>query len=470
MQSLLPPARLLINQGSAMRVTLGSVLLSIVAAALLSIIWPTVALSTLSLVAYAMFLGVLASYNPIAFILTLPLIGLWLTEIVSVYAIEMGAFMQEVGAHGEVTGASSRLTLMHVLVLASTARVAPISNAQECANGIWLAAKRFKYKRLFLWMTVAASLVYLAILLSVGFKNGFPLLTGTDRLAFRVEIEDPIFTSAINNRPVVIGMIGAMYLMGFRGVSAGLVAAFVGVSVLFSEKFTSLVLMIAAFSTPFLLITVAKKGILNLRVFVLPTLVAALITTPVILAVYSAGGDAGGAVEKTLERFALQGQMWFVVDKDFFALLHLDFSSVAAEAFSWVGVVGQDSESVGTQFGRFYVMQHYVENDLLRYMIQYDQGYVFTLMPAWLAAGGYIWALLMAVFSGLVVGAVVRCAVYALTCADYMGQMIANKALLTIISGIISGYSYQIFGYKIFAYFVIAWLLTRWWQRRNLVH
>jgi hypothetical protein len=433
----------------------------------LSTVFVSPLLTSLGLVVYFTFLVVFASTNPISFIIALPLIGLWVTEIISVYAIEMGAFMQEVGSAGSMTGATIRLGLLHVLVLATASHVSFVRDAQACTFSILNAAAYFKHKKPFLWIVVAASSLYLIILLLTGFQNGFPLLTGTDRLTYRAAIEDPVFMSAINNRPVIIGMIGVLYLMGYRYVSVALVAAFIGVSILFSEKFTSLVLMIGGFSIPFLLITIAKNGYLNLKVFVLPLLAAAAITTPVILTVYSAGGDQGGAVEKTLERFALQGQMWFVVDKDFFSYWNFDAASVSAEMKSWIGLIDQDSESVGTLFGRFYVMQHYVENDLLRYMIQYDQGYVFTLMPSWLASGGYLWAALMSSCAGVVVGAIARLTVSSLVQGDYVGQVVLNKAMLTVISGIISGYSYQLFGYKIFGYLVMALALTMLFKRRE---
>jgi len=425
-------------------------------------------ITTLGLVAYFTFLAAFASTNPICFILALPLIGLWLTEIISVYAIEMGAFMQEVGSVGSVTGATVRLGFLHVLVLATASSVAFVRNAQACAFDVLITAANFKYKKLYSWVVVVASCLYLLILLSAGFKNGFPLLTGTDRLAFRAAIEDPVFMSAINNRPVIIGMIGILYLIGYRYASIALVAAFICVSILFSEKFTSLVLMIGGFSIPFLLITIARNGVLNLKVFILPLLAAAAITTPVILAVYSAGGDQSGAVEKTLERFALQGQMWFVVDKDFFSYLNFDATSIAAEMKSWVGLIDQDSESVGVQFGRFYVMQHYVENDLLRYMIQFDQGYVFTLMPSWLASGGYLWAVLMSSCAGAVGGVILRSTISSLLLGDYIGQVVLNKAMLTVISGVISGYSYQLFGYKIFGYLCVAAVSAMMFKGREL--
>jgi len=184
--------------------------------------------------------------------------------------------------------------------------------------------------------------------------------------------------------------------------------------------------------------------------------------------VYSAGGDQSGAVEKTLERFALQGQMWFVVDKDFFSYLNFDATSIAAEMKSWVGLIDQDSESVGVQFGRFYVMQHYVENDLLRYMIQFDQGYVFTLMPSWLASGGYLWAVLMSSCAGAVVGVILRSTISSLLLGDYIGQVVLNKAMLTVISGVISGYSYQLFGYKIFGYLCVAAVSAMMFKGREL--
>ena len=71
-------------------------------------------------------------------------------------------------------------------------------------------------------------------------REGFPLLSGEDRLAFRSALGDPLFETWHSNRIIIALFLGMIAAGGWRLLGLSLLLAHVALSLMFAEKFTSL--------------------------------------------------------------------------------------------------------------------------------------------------------------------------------------------------------------------------------------
>lgn len=303
---------------AVMLILLGGLGLLAVGAALHSSwIW-----AVFALLHYVAVCGVSFRYYPLASILLLWFIFMRLTMMLSGVSIESGAFMPEINMLGEANGALVRLEF----VFATTIFISVLFINRLLKY--FPAPKKDMEARIAQWAYPAFALtIFVCVgILSIGFQNGFPLIEKIDRMVYWGMVESRFLDSFVSNRIILVLLLGVVFT-GCNGLkkylSMALFIMLIVTSVLFSEKFTSLCLMLVYFVTPSFFLRPELVKSLNKRIALLAVAIPAL-TLPFILIAYGVQEDAGKAMNRLMVRATSQSQLWFVEDQETEAAFKLD--------------------------------------------------------------------------------------------------------------------------------------------------
>jgi NADH:ubiquinone oxidoreductase subunit 6 (subunit J) len=289
-----------------------------------------------SLAALGLFLcGVarLFALAPAATLMLLPFVVVQGSVMVSLPAIEGGAFMKEMGQAGEPSPAGAAYVLCSALFLSTAAFVC--SRLRERQPQPWQAVSPVAGgQRLLLCVAVlGGATAVVAWLLATGLRAGFPLLTGTDRFAFRAASADVLTLNFLILKYVLAAALGtsAVWAPGaaWRRAHHAAFMAYVVVSFLFGDKFFIILMAACFYAMPFL---VARR--VDIAAHVRRSLPLALLVfgcaSAVTFFIYSGHGELG--LDRTLQRLgdrvAGQGQLWYLAVRDASALLRLDTPAI----------------------------------------------------------------------------------------------------------------------------------------------
>lgn len=417
-----------------------SSLLAIVASLHPLAIWATVAL-----LIFCLFCVALAKLSGISFIIFSPILALRFTEMLSGASIEAGAFMDGSGAYGYPTGAFSRLLVIYVFTFSFGALVCEILAPYLLQKSNQQSRHDLRWLWLGLLAIVGLSSLYLFY---VGVSSGFPLLTNADRFQF-LNNQSRIYKSIIQNRLLIVPLLG--YLVTNKDFRLRGILLFVWlnlVSVLFAEKFTSLLLMLTLFCMPAGLKAVDTLGTLKIRWIVMAGTAVVIMTVPTVLIVYGALDDLDQAIEKYNRRVAVQGEMWFLTDDPSKYWRDIDWHVVATDAASWIRPGMQDAQAVGRDFGQYYVMAKHAEPDILVAAMDYGGGFIFCLLPYLLMVSGIIGVLLVSLIITAMHAAVIMLLIKSLTSGQWLSALCFTKSFSNILAAYIIGYLWFIFGIK----------------------
>lgn len=283
---------------------------------------PTPTYAWLSLLYYIALCWVVMKYYPAAFLLLLWFVFLRATTMISGIAIESGGLLPEMLVVGEPTGGFTRLNIIYTVGI---------------LGGVFMIHTFLKFiptpsfdvsKIISYWAYGAHALTIFvcAGIFVIGLKHGFPLIEGMDRIAYWKNVSSRLLFFFVSNRIIFVVLLGMVFAActGFKKHSA--LAVFIGLmllSILFSEKFTSLSLMTIYFITPIFLLRPKSLGSIN-RYMTLLGFVITSITIPMILVVYGLGEDPGQAMEKFKGRAASQAQIWYTADQQNTELFKFD--------------------------------------------------------------------------------------------------------------------------------------------------
>ena len=266
---------------------------------------------------------------PAAAVMLLPFMVVHASVLVSLPAIESGAFMKEMGFSGRASPAGAGYVLCSALFLGTAAlvfsrlharapRVAPLT--ERVAAG----------QRLLLCMAVlGGAVLVVAWLAGKGLRLGFPLLTGTDRFAFRAASADVLTLNFLILKYVLAATLGtsAAWAPGafWRRCHHAAFASYVAVSFLFGDKFFIILMAACFYAMPFLVTRPAGIAARLRRAVPLALLVLGC-ASAVTFHIYSNQGELSAAqtLQRLGERIAGQGQLWFLAVRDSSALLRLD--------------------------------------------------------------------------------------------------------------------------------------------------
>jgi Family of unknown function (DUF6418) len=419
--------------------------------ALLAKLWMAPHWSALGFLLFVALLLGLRSAAPRALVLLAPIFLLWLSELLSGILIEHGAYLSEAQRYGSATGGFAFLSALYAgLALAMAAIIEWILRRLE-------ADRHFAAFRVGDWpMLILAGVFILSsgYALAVGAREGFPILSGADRLAFRAALNDPLFEAWHSNRFMLSYFMGMVAAGGQRAVGLMMAVGLTGISLLFGEKFTSLLLILCAFLAVPGLVYIARSGRLPLGRALLPVLALAAVTLPAIFTVYGGAERAPAAMSKMSDRFALQGQAWYLIEKSATITGGRAAEIFAADARSWLVPSQQNPETAGASFGHYHVMKRIAPYAVFDDFYTNGVGFVFLLFPYLYLIGG---------LGGVVAGGLLLCAMTAALLAlmaiaasrrDYLSTLIATKIFVWQTAGFLLGYLWFFVGIKAILLFV----------------
>ena len=191
------------------------------------------------------------------------------------------------GAYGYPTGAFSRLLVLYVVFFSFGAFVC------ELLAKSLLALPHQNTRKTRWWWIVLTGIVGLSslYLIYVGLSSGFPLLTSEDRFQY-LNRQSRAYVSIMQNRLLIVPMLG--YLVTIKEYRFRAIVLFVWInllSILFAEKFTSLLMMLTVFCMPGGIKAAASLGAIKIRWVLLGGLGLSAVSIPTVLIVYGALDD-----------------------------------------------------------------------------------------------------------------------------------------------------------------------------------
>ncbi len=416
----------------------------------------------LSFVGFVAYLYQLAASAPATVIVLLPLLLLKTTEIGSCVAIESGALMHEIDQTGYPTGGTARLAIALMVFFGIGALLIEPAwlkqSAESDRDRIDRAVGRM------VWPITFACLFFYGYFIFVGLRVGFPILSGSDRLDFKYQLSDPIYTSLLGNRPLFVTAMSLLAISTKTQIRAWVL--FLGmffVSILFGEKFTSLIVMSSIFPAAGLLVYLSRHKQLPIARMAYVGVALGALTIGTCLNVYLyIYNDFETAKTKLLDRMAEQGEMWYVGDRDFRYNTNVDWQTITTDLISCVGGSSQDPKDVGTDFGPFFVMQNYAD----KYVMENGQNkgifFAFTFSTYWMMISGYGGFAIVWVLTAVAYGVAGRFLMLGLAEGNFIGALLGQKSMFLVYTAVITGYSFYVFGYKTVGIFFAAWLANYW--------
>ena len=430
-------------------------LLSAGAAVLPSPVWASGAL-----IAFVVYSLVLLKRSPATFLMLAPLIALRITEFLSGAAIESGSYMTETMFRGIPTGAFAHLLLVYVLFFTSAAMVIELvwpKLARELVN----APERWNVSAPIAWRVMLVIFAIASVyLIRLGLNNGFPLFDHIDRFQYLRKLDSPYYRMWMVNRIIFAPFLGMFFAIPrYRLGSLALLFWMIASSVLFGEKFTSLLMIISMFVMPLGLIHTARGGKIDLSVLGLVVGVVAMITLPAGLLAYGAKSDPSAAVQRYGDRIALQGQLWFQADRKFLKPVAWDPQAISDDAASWIDVTAQDPTLVGTKFGLYYVMELFTPSHELNLDVDAGGGYVFAFYPYLMMVSGILGMLVVSSLFAIYHAMVVYLMMLAMCRSKWLAGLAFARDTGLLYAAYSSGYLYDVMGIKNLATLMLGLVL-----------
>lgn len=390
--------------------------------------------------------------SPATFLFFVPLIVLRITEFISGAAIESGAFMTETQTIGEATGAFSRLLLVYIPFFGVVAALVEaywprLRRLYRAARPIWEENANF------IWQALLITAILCSLLLLwVGLQNGFPLLGGIDRFAYERRVDSPLYGGFMRNRLVLVPFIGALLaLPRYRLRGAGLTLWLLAASILFGEKFTSLVLILSMVGIPAVLVHIAYDRPIPVRSLVMGSAIMTALTIPAVLLAYGAASDLDLAIQRYGDRTALQGQLWYQTDKAFARPIAFDQATLSADVATWFSPSAQDPTVVRTDFGRYFVMKQFTSWEYMLGLMKLNSGFVFSLYPYLMMTTGVTGMLVASTFLALYHALLLLLLSQSLARANWIAALLLGRAVNSLYATYADGYLWNILGIKALA-------------------
>lgn len=315
---------------------------------------------------------------------------------------------------------------------------------------------------LYRWSVIGAACVAILFLLHTGARQGFALIEGTDRFAYRAG-QGWFFGIVMTFKPILAGLMGFVRfrLSGGRGarlVLSLLFCALFVASALSGDKFLSLLVMTGFFFMPLLVL----RGMPRQRGWALGIVAATgLSVSGLTYHVYSDYGalDLQRTMQRLAGRFTGQGQLWYAVMHERPALVHVD----RAEAARMGGVMmarEADRTAFDRRSGIFHMVMRFAPDDIRNAIFQRAGRVQFTgATEAYLALVlGHLPMLVAMALLGCLAGLVAYYVQDTLVAGSLPGAFFALFILSNFTSMMNQASFWQIMGARAFIY--IAGLLA----------
>jgi len=400
---------------------------------LIAVFQPTIFGSVLATLLFAALIVRLFVRTPYALVLLLPVMIPRISALVSLNMIDFGAYMPEIGRYGYVTAAAPLYAFYNAILVFIAFKLLERwrRHDPETSPKPW---SRSALVDDFVPAGIGALLV--AYLFLVGYRVGFPLMTGTDRFVFRLQTADIITVNMLNLKVIIAVALGVVFASTKNGMIRNLIAleamAFVVLFFLFGDKFFTVAAFAAAFAGPYFVLkpAQARRAIVLLAPLVGVGVILMLLINLYIFSGYGAGSvDAG--LTNLMNRMAAQGQLWFVYVANEGEFLHLDIDMMFTN-FRSIFAANTDNFDFANGLATFYFANKYSPQAFLHSM--YTNAGTTTLTGAFEPYSG-----VMTGYAGLVVVMIVTAVLVAAICrylyrailTGSPGQVLAPAAILT---------------------------------------
>lgn len=262
--------------------------------------------------------------------------GVALTQFISGILIESGGYLSETKEMGSATGGFLRLAIVYILFFGTAAVVIEPYIEKWRRNGQLekFVSNGVRPYMPLAWILDAAFFIGMTYLTYVGFKNGFPLITGEDRYEFYTRLGDPVFISLLGNRNSIAVYLGVMLAIAPKQWRYRFMALYLLVSAAFlGGKFTEFVFFVGQLAYPSLCRLAWSKRGLPFHKILSIGLIITCITMPLVFNMYGGLSNSSTGVERMIDRMTLQGQLWFLADREVKDLFKFEESPIIGEAY-----------------------------------------------------------------------------------------------------------------------------------------
>jgi hypothetical protein len=418
------------------------------ACAVASKVIPWIGWAYFGLVFYILYTLIMLKFSPQTFLLISPFAALHLTELLSGISIEHGAYMVEISAVGRATGAFMRLSAIYIAFFAVCVLVVEYFWPRVRHRFVDAAVQWQRWSGQMLVVLIIIVGGCSAYMLFYGLQVGFPLITHTDRFAF-LHRATSIYKAILLNRIVIAPLIGCLFVIPrHRLMSVGMLLGIVFISVLFAEKFTSLLTILCLYIMPIGLVHIANGGIIKLRDVAILGVVISIGTMVAVLNIYGASENMDNATQQLANRANAQGELWFMADDLYLDKFQPDVATLRADVGTWLKSDSQTGEKVGVEFGQYYVMDKFAKEDLVRQRIKDGTGYVFAFYAYMLIAMG-LWGLLgmSTLIAALFAGTMLAFA-WSVSKGRWLEALLYGRLMSSFYSMTTTGFFWNQFGIK----------------------
>jgi hypothetical protein len=327
-----------------------------------SVLWPSQFTAIAATLLWLVIIARVFVADPRMVVMLLPFIIVHFSVQVSLNAIEAGAYMKEMGSTGQASTASTSYVIYSLIFLLSSGmvyrhrRLRPL-NRHKTIN----SAKR---PLLLAWVAVVIGAPIVGYLLLAGIRNGFPLLSGTDRFEYRTMSADTLTLNFLNLKFIIAALLGSGAMFAATTIQRIChhltFLSYVLISFLFGDKFFIILVAASFYSMPFVIYNPDNviKTILRFMPFAMSMIFCVFAVT---MFIYSDYGSRG--VEETLvklgERVAGQGQLWFLAVRDSSHFIGLDLKIVRENLASLLASPSA-SYVFEHRLGPFYFVEKYM--------------------------------------------------------------------------------------------------------------
>lgn len=417
----------------------------------LSIWLPNLFSSFLSSFIYILLLSVLFRKNPVPILLLVPIIFLHLSVIISLNAIEMGAYMKELGRWGYVSAASSAFVFLVSIFIS----VAYSTFNYVQAHNLMLATKSILVKQNLPFIIKYSGLLFMGLMiiymLGKGAVTGFPLIAGYDRFAYRSSIGDPVMLNFLIMKIIFASFLAvtSLNLSGRKRLLCHFTfVTYIAVSFLFGDKFF-VVITTGLFYVALHLVDNQELIQKYLRKFFVLAGAFVLLGLVFTFFIYSGNGSLSftETFDRVFERFAEQGQLWFVQYNEGFSLIDYNPDEILANIKSFFNKQAQ-IYAFEQKIGAYYFMPKYAPYQMFM-SFERNGGTVTPTMcfePYYLHLVGFVGVAIVMIIMGIIYGLTVWYIYKAVKSKNPLNIIIPTYILLQLNSTMNTGTIYLIAG------------------------
>nr|CBA27725.1 hypothetical protein Csp_A03720 [Curvibacter putative symbiont of Hydra magnipapillata] len=450
----------------------GTILANIAVAIML----PNLISSGLATALYLILLSRIFKKSPLGFLLFSPIIFLHFSALISLNAIEAGAYMKEMGRLGHASAAGATWVLVVGVFIWVATSVFTHNRKAPTKPTIALDASRHRF--IGTWAAPLVVCLFILWLLMKGASTGFPLIDGFDRFAYRRVAGDPITLNILNLKVVISAFLALSAVNCNTAIKRNwhhvIFAAYLGTSFLFGDKFFIIIsasLYYVAIQLAFRPEIIARQA----KRFFLPATGALLVAIAMTVYIYSGLGTYG--VDKTfqllIERFASQGQLWFIAFTENFHWIGFDTYGVKENLNALIENPHQDYV-FEKRLSAFYFIETYAPSKMFLSFVG-NQGYVAPtgVFEAYMIEMfGFFGGLTVVALAATLLGCIARCIRYAVTTGNPFTVLLPAYILVQFYYLIAAGTPFNVFGASAFkayaAFATLQWAVTFWVRKTDL--